>query len=158
MKEKSCCFTGHRNIPTGKKKNVELLLEQLIKEKIAAGYRIFCTGGALGFDTMAAQAVLKLRSRFTDIQLHLYLPYPTQRENWSEKDKAVYEQIKMLSDRCTYLCREYTPYCMSLRNRRLVDNSSACIAYCTQTTGGTVYTMNYAIDSGLDTVNMAVWA
>lgn len=157
MKDKTCCFTGHRSIPEYKQKNLSQMLEQTIKEKIATGYRIFCTGGALGFDTLAAQTVIKLRKKYTDIQLHLYLPYPNQRENWSAADKKVYDNIIKESDFCTYLCREYTPYCMSLRNRRLVDNSSACIAYCTQTKGGTVYTLGYAIDCGLNTVNIAQW-
>ena len=37
----------------------------------------------------------------------------------------------------------------------LVDYSGYCIAYCTKQSGGTVYTMNYAKDSGVKVVNLA---
>ena len=34
---------------------------------IEQGYRYFGAGGALGFDTLAAQTVLELRSEYPDI-------------------------------------------------------------------------------------------
>ncbi len=153
--DKRCCFTGHRDIPDDRYVRTMQLLRQKILKLYTEGYRIFNAGGALGFDTMAAQAVLKLKESFPDVQLHLYLPYPRQAEKWSKKDRAVYEYILKHSDRITYAADEYNSMCTNIRNRALVDNADLCIAYCTQTTGGTVYTMNYALDNGVDVINLA---
>jgi hypothetical protein len=44
---------------------------------------------------------------------------------------------------------------MHKRNRHLVDNSSACIAYLTESKGGTAYTVDYAEKHGLTVFNIA---
>ena len=152
---KRCCFTGHRDIPEDKYIKTMQLLRHKILKLYTEGYRIFNTGGALGFDTMAAQAVLKLKESFPDVQLHLYLPYPQQADKWPVKARAVYDYILRHSDKVTYSDKEYNSGCMNKRNRALVDNADLCIACCTHTTGGTVYTMGYAIDSGVDVINIA---
>ena len=154
-KEKSCCFTGHRDIPYHHRIPVMSLLRQSVESKIKEGYTVFCAGGALGFDTLAALAVLRLKISYPHIRLHLYLPCKDQAAKWSADDKAMYEKIISESDRVVYISENYTPYCMSRRNRALVDNSSFCIAYCTQPKGGTAYTMGYAMDNGIEVRNLA---
>lgn len=54
-----------------------------------------------------------------------------------------------------YTSEEYTRGCMHKRNRHLVDNSSACIAYLTESKGGTAYTVDYAAKHGLTVFNIA---
>ena len=44
---------------------------------------------------------------------------------------------------------------MHKRNRHLVDNSSACIAYLTESKGGTAYTVDYADKHDLTIFNIA---
>lgn len=44
-------------------------MEREIERSIQAGYVYFGAGGALGFDTLAAQMVLKLKERYPDIKL-----------------------------------------------------------------------------------------
>ena len=44
---------------------------------------------------------------------------------------------------------------MLKRNRHLVDNSSACVCYLTESKGGTAYTVDYARRSGIKIVNLA---
>lgn len=154
-KEKSCCFTGHRLIPDDRYYRIMFLLRQTVEQKIKEGYTIFCAGGALGFDTMAALTVISLKRIYPYIQLHLYLPFRKQAEKWSREDRDRYMQIMDSSDKVVYLSDEYTPFCMNRRNRALVDNSSFCIAYCTDTKGGTVYTVSYAIDKNVNVVNLA---
>ncbi|MBQ7904086.1 MAG: DUF1273 family protein [Oscillospiraceae bacterium] len=154
-KEKSCCFTGHRLIPDDRYYRVMFLLRQTVEQKIKEGYTTFCAGGAQGFDTMAALAVMNLKRVYPQVQLHLYLPCRNQAEKWKSADKEMYNKILKAADKIVYISDEYTPYCMNRRNRALVDNSSLCIAYCTQTGGGTVYTVSYAIDNGVDVINLA---
>lgn len=63
----------------------------------------FVTGGALGFDTLAAQAVLELRQRYAHIKLQLILPCKNQTAKWRTADQIVYENIKKGMQRI-YLC------------------------------------------------------
>ena len=74
MKDKTACFTGHRDIPPLKRPGIKHRLEREIEKSIQAGYVYFGAGGALGFDTLAAQTVLKLKGRYQDIKLILVLP------------------------------------------------------------------------------------
>ncbi len=51
MREKTCCFTGHRELPTGwARRRLSAKLEKAIVEQINNGYLFFGAGGALGFD------------------------------------------------------------------------------------------------------------
>lgn len=155
MKEKSCCFTGHRNIPTNQYQSIAEEVEITIEKMIKDGYMFFYAGGALGFDTIAENAVLKLKKKYPEISLILILPCPTQAKFWSENEKSDYEKIKSQADKVVFTSQTYTRYCMLKRNRQLVDSSSACICYLTKNRGGTFYTVNHAAKSNLTIINIA---
>lgn len=155
MKEKTCCFTGHRKIPSGDIERISRRLKCEIEKLIDKGYCYFGAGGALGFDTLAAQTVLALKKDHPHIKLILVLPCVTQTKGWSESDVKVYEQIKADADKYVYTSENYFRGCMQKRNRHLVDNSSACICYLTEESGGTAYTVNYAKSKGLAVINIA---
>lgn len=154
-RENGCCFTGHRVIPQKDYYRVMFLLRQAVENKIKEGYSDFYAGGALGFDTLAAQTVLRLKMIYKDIRLHLLLPCENQADKWPRQDRQVYEKIIKDSDSVTYISKEYTPYCMNQRNRALVDNACYCIAYCTQPEGGSAYTIGYAMDQNIPVDNIA---
>lgn len=78
MREETCCFTGHRAIPLLKRKAVVQSLKAELMTLIDKGYHYFVAGGALGFDTIAAQTVLELKTKFPHIKLILVLPCETQ--------------------------------------------------------------------------------
>lgn len=118
-------------------------------------YRYFGAGGALGFDTIAAQAVLDVKRDHPQVRLILVLPCLSQADRWSDNDKAVYEEIKDKADKVVYTSQEYTKDCMFKRNRHLVDGSSVCICYLTEQTGGTAYTVKYAKKNNLRVINLA---
>ncbi len=155
MKEKSICFTGHRVIAKAKRQTIESRLKERLTEFINGGYCRFLAGGALGFDTLAANSVLELKEDFPDIKLVLVLPCLAQTKGWKSADVAEYERIKSLADEVIYTSEEYTSGCMHKRNRRLVDESSVCIAYLEKQSGGTFYTVNYAEKNGVRVVNVA---
>lgn len=155
MKERTACFTGHRTIPFLQRRKIEKRTEEALIEAIKQDYRFFGTGGALGFDTLAAQTVLRLRKTYPQIKLILVLPCLSQTRGWRPEDIAEYERIKAAADKVVYTSQEYTRDCMFKRNRHLVDNSSLCIAYLTENTGGTAYTVDYARFKGLIIKNVA---
>lgn len=151
----TCCFTGHRVIPSGEKETIRNLLETAIEKAIQDGYRFFRTGGALGFDTLAAQTVLTLKQQYPHIRLILVLPCINQANGWKQADIDEYERIKSLADKVVYTSTEYTYGCMHKRNRHLVDNSSLCICYLTKVSGGTAYTVRYAESKKISVFNLA---
>ncbi|MBR2476591.1 MAG: DUF1273 family protein [Clostridia bacterium] len=152
--EKTCCFSGHRNIPENKYDLICNSVEETIDKLVGEGYRYFGTGGALGFDTIAAKAVLKAKLKYPHIRLILVLPCVSQAKLWSERDIQIYEDIKKRADKVVYTNIEYTNNCMQKRNRHLVDNSSVCVCYINKSSGGTYYTVNYAKRKGLRVINV----
>lgn len=155
MKEKTCCFTGHRQIPSEFLPAITKKLTDTLIFYIEQGYQYFGVGGALGFDTLAAQAVLNLKQQYPDIKLILVLPCRNQADHWNAQDKAEYERIKVMADKVVYTSECYSKGCMHKRNRHLVDESSLCICYLNKTTGGTYYTVNYARTNRLQIINIA---
>ena len=155
MKQQTACFTGHRKIPSGEIPMVKNRLIETIAESIEKGYRFFGAGGALGFDTIAAQTVLELKKRYPDIKLILVLPCQNQTRGWSEDDISEYERIKTRADKVVYVSEQYVRGCMQKRNRHLVDNSSLCICFLKQNSGGTKYTVEYAEKQGIMICNIA---
>lgn len=155
MREKTCCFTGHRELTKQDYKRIGLILEQTIVDLIARGVIFYGAGGALGFDTIAAQTILKLKKKYPHIKLILVLPCKTQAKQWSFTDKEEYERIKAKADKVVYVTQEYTDSCLFKRNRHLVDHSSIFVCYLTKDTGGTDYTVSYARMMGLEVINIA---
>lgn len=155
LRQQTVCFTGHRKIPPEQLPKIVRRLEEIIVELIGDGYRYFGAGGALGFDTLAAQTILDLKQRFPQIKLILVLPCLSQADHWNQRDKEIYDSVKERADKIVYISREYTRECMHKRNRHLVDNSGVCVCYLTEITGGTAYTVKYAQSQNLRVINTA---
>ncbi len=154
-KSQTVFFTGHRDFYHTKGSLAFDALEHTICAYIKKGYKYFVAGGAIGFDTMAAECVLKLKSEGADISLVLMLPCYDQDAKWNEFSRQKYRRTISLADKVIYTAREYSRGCMLARDRAMADCSSACIAYCTRTTGGTAYTVTYASKKGLPITNIA---
>ena len=155
MRSRTCCFSGHRKLPHGDLEKIALRTKEAIVSSIQDGYCYFGTGGALGFDTLAAKVVLELKAKYPEIKLILVLPCRDQTARWSTEDIEEYEEIKSKADKVVYTSEYYYNGCMHKRNRHLIDNSSLCICYLVDSAGGTFYTVNYARQNGVKTVNIA---
>ena len=156
MRTQTICFTGHRTLPASKLPALRQKLKQALTDYIAQGYCYFLAGGALGFDTLAAQTVLELKESYPQIRLFLAIPCLSQPDAWPEADKAEYERIRAAASKIVYTSVAYTSGCMYRRNRYLVDNSSLCLCYLTRFKGGTAYTVRYAMDNNVPVVNLAM--
>ncbi|MBR1735741.1 MAG: DUF1273 family protein [Firmicutes bacterium] len=155
MRDKTCCFTGHRRIDKAKQEGLREKLKAVIIGLIDEDYRYFGVGGAIGFDTEAALTVLELREVYPQIRLILVFPCENQTKGWKESDIEIYENIKARSDKYVYVSKEYTSDCMFKRNRHLVNNSSVCVCFLESEKGGTAYTVKYAKEKGLRIINLA---
>lgn len=150
----SCCFSGHRSILNEDLPKIGSLFFQETKRLIQSGVDHFITGGALGFDTLAALAIIELRREYPQIALELALPCKDQCRKWSKEDILQYQNILSLADKVVFLAEHYYRGCMQKRNRYMVDNSDYCICYCIQHTGGTAYTVRYAEQQNKTVINL----
>jgi len=119
MKEKTTCFTGHRNIPVSEYPQIQKRLADEILNLIHQGVDCFYAGGARGFDTMAALAVLNLKKEFPHIRLILALPCKNQTKGWCEENKKTYSLILENADEAVYTSENYHRVCMQIPKQPL---------------------------------------
>ena len=149
-KDRTVCFTGHRDID--KNEAVEKQLAGIVERLICKGYNSFLSGGARGFDALAAQTILDFKAVHPQITLRLALPFPSQYEKengWTEDDIDSYHTILGAADDVVYIGPQYKRGLYYKRDRYLVDNAAVCVAYQRRKTGGTAYTVNYAKEQGV---------
>ena len=127
-KSQTCCFTGHRDIAPYTPDTVFEQTKAIVTLLVSKGFKYFGTGGALGFDTIAAQAVLSVKETHPEVKLILVLPCENQTKFWKQQDIDVYNDIKLRADKVKVLAPHYYNGCMQKRNRHLVDCSSACLS------------------------------
>ena len=142
----TCFFTGHRIIANKIKSAIAARIEReaaaLIEDK---GVADFITGGALGFDTMAARAIINLKKQYSFIKLHLYLPCYDHMRSWNLENQYEARMIMTNADSKIFVTdSKYITGCMQLRNKRMADDAKYCIAYLNNPRSGTAYTVSYA--------------
>ena len=150
-KSNTCFFTGHRILPADfttnrLKKGIEYLINQ--------GVEIFITGGAIGFDTVCAQAVLEAKKKHPNIQLHIYVPCRNQDLKWNITQKITYQSILKKADHVDFNDRDYYDGCMLERNKKMANASAYCIAYYNGSRSGTGSAVNYAKKQGVTVYNI----
>lgn len=128
---KSLCFTGHRNLQCDiedLQKRLYDVLERAIKNRDVTE---FYNGGAIGFDLLTAETVLKLRQLYPHIKLHMILPCPAreQSKNWGEEHKTAYFHVLEQADSIESVSEHYYSGCMKARNARLVELADYCFCY-----------------------------
>ncbi len=158
IREKCCCFTGHRLLPAREGLWLRRRIREEIWRRADQGVATFLAGGALGFDTIAAQEVVRLRDTvLPDIELVLVLPGQGQEDRWRQRDKEVYWQLLAAAGDTVYTGHRCVPEAYLRRDRYMVDNSAQCICYFNRDSqhSGTAYTVNYAKRQGLALTNLA---
>lgn len=154
-KTKTVCFSGHR-VLYDSKDEIENRLEKAIRQCITNGAENFMAGGALGFDTLAARTVLRLKKEYPKIRLVLALPCPPSEQTlrWTNQQKGEYQEILEQADEVITLSPKYVNGCMLERNRYMVNNSVKLIHYLRSDRGGTKYTVKYAKTRGIELIEL----
>lgn len=153
---RTCCFTGHRDMTLSEKESAAERIKRAVCALVSRGVTNFITGGALGFDTVAAVTVINMkRSEFPEIKLALAIPFRGQPERWRVVDRALYDTIMKAANEVVILSEEYADGCMMKRNRFMVDHSAYCLSYVKKNYGGSYYTEKYARSKGLKVLNLA---
>lgn len=142
---KGCCaFTGHRNVKDDL--DLELLEKSVIYLIEERGINTFYDGMARGFDLIAAGLVLKLKEKYS-IRLIACVPCRGQDSSFSKINKNEYAEILKSCDEVIVLSERYYNGCMQARDRFMVDNAEVVLAYLNEDSGGTWYTVNYAVQA-----------
>jgi len=149
MKNTTCFFTGHRKLPKEKIEHIIKRLDYEIDNLIARGVANFISGGALGFDQIAASLIVAKKEMRRDIRLIFALPYKNQDELWNDAQKQLYRNLLAEADEVIYISEEYFDGCMKKRNRYMVERSAYCICALLNPRSGTGQTVRYAKEQGV---------
>lgn len=153
--ELSVAFSGHRLVPRVLRKQVKYLLVKEIENAYNMGYRYFLCGMAMGFDLMAAEAALSLKSRLKELKLIAVIPHPDQTKLWDEKDKELYDKIYKKANRRILLSEKFSRDSLLKRNDYLLLHSTVLIAfYNGNKRGGTYYTYRRAVKQDKKVINL----
>ena len=114
----SVAFTGHRpqKLPFGFDEtdprcvDFKRRLCNSIEMMILEGYTHFISGGALGMDMYAAEAVLTLREQYPEITLEIAIPHDGQTAKWPQSLRDRAESIREEADVITWIAHEYTKH------------------------------------------------
>lgn len=141
---KTCCFTGHRKIPYSELDQVMQKLNKEIRKAMQKGVDTFICGGALGFDKVCAELILKLKETEKNLKLMLVLPCQARHKFWGSKTREKYQFILSAADAIIYISDAYFKDCRKKRNERMVALSDMCIAYLRKKISGTGQTVHMA--------------
>ena len=139
-----CSFTGHRQIEAEKREMLTELLGRAIGYAYTEGCRTFITGGAIGFDTLAAKEVIRFRMLHRDVKLVLALPCMEQDAKWNSVQKNSYNFTLGEADEVIYTSEAYTKTCMAIRNRYLAESADILISYLGKANSGSAQTVRMA--------------
>ena len=141
MGEKTCCVTGHSDVPVGKEQYVEEALRKEVLAAIAAGYTRFISGFADGVDLTFAAIVAAEKKQNSCLQLEAALPY----RNRINAKSPLFQELLACCDRVYVQSEKSNRQCYHERNRYMVLSSDRVIAvYDGRSTGGTFYTIRFA--------------
>lgn len=155
--EQTCCFTGHRKLPTSELYAIEAQAEKQIRKLYANGVRVFRVGGAMGFDTMMAQLLFRLRETdMPDIKVVLMYPFDGFTDGWTVAEKALYAELLPKYDEVHRVAERGGSGAYLERDKALVNGSAYCIAYCrnTKARSGTAFTVRYANSKAININNL----
>jgi len=155
MREKRCCFTGHRPEKMEySEKDIRPRLKKAIEWAIGKGIVTFITGMAMGTDIWAAEIVLEIREQNPDIHLVCALPHPDFEKYRSDEEKIRFNTIIKKADYVKLVNERYFTGCYQVRNEWMVNRSKMVIAVFNGKLSGTGNTVRYAKNTGAEVINL----
>ena len=151
---KLCIFTGHRALD----QDIALLRRVLMREMERLsdlGYTDFASGGAMGFDLLAAELTLELRALRPETRLLMILPCPGQDGHWPEEERLRYAEVLARADLVRYTSDHYYKGCMLARDRTLAMAADFCLCWLIRGNSGTAYTVRQTLLREVPVVNLA---
>ncbi len=147
MMNDTCCFIGHANKPAKRVGEIILKLDHEIENLIANGVTRFISGGALGFDQIAASLIIAKKEMGKNVRLIFALPCKNQDELWNERQRALYRKLLLEADEIIYISEEGDDY--------MLERSAYCICALLREEGATWQAVRSARERGLKVINVA---
>ena len=143
MEGKTCCVTGHRDVPQKEINHIKTELQREVEKAVSDGFTCFMSGFAEGVDQYFAEIVLELKKTNPALDLVAVIPYRKRLDNLMKTGRT-YEMLEVCAD-VVVIREEYQPSVYSHRNRYMVEHSDRVIAvYDGREKGGTVRTIRFA--------------
>lgn len=132
----TCAFTGHRPGRfkfTHESDDLCVRIKNALTEEIMGLYekkevRTFYSGGAVGVDMWAAEAVLKLRDTLAEVRHVCVIPFVGHCDRWQYTDIARLKEVQAQSDNPPPISPRYTESVYKLRNKYMIDRADYLIA------------------------------
>ncbi len=142
MQKKTCCVTGHRDLPQKEINHVKAALRKEVEKAVTDGFTCFMSGFAEGVDQYFAETVLEMKKSNLALELIAVIPYQKRLDSLRQK-KRTYEMLESCAD-IVVIREEYQPSVYSHRNRYMVEHSDRVIAvYDGREKGGTAGTIRF---------------
>jgi uncharacterized phage-like protein YoqJ len=131
-RSKAVHFTGHRKIAgtyegPAQDKLMEFL-SKLVQEWSAVGWTTWISGGAIGVDQIAMDAVRWAMTFGAPAKLVIARPFPSQASKWPHASQARFAELCKFGEVIDVSPDPYTPQKMQIRNIWMVDNACVTIA------------------------------
>ena len=146
---KTCCVTGHRDIPADQIAYVKQALRHEIELAIADGYTHFLSGFAEGADLFFAEIAAEFCEKNEALTLEGAIPYGGRLRRLENE-----KETKRLLDACgkiSLISKAYAPDVFHKRNQYMINCSRRAIAvYDGRERGGTAATIRMARRKGIE--------
>ena len=124
--KKTCCVTGHRDLPQNQINYVKAALLREIEKSVADGFTCFMSGVAEGVDQYFVEMVMEKQKDDPSLELIAVIPYQKRLDSLRAK-RRTYEMLEACCD-VVVIQEEYQPSVYSHRNRYMVEHSDRVIA------------------------------
>lgn len=142
MKGKTCCVTGHRDLPQNEINKIKTALAHEIDAAVTDGFTCFMSGFADGVDQYFAELVLERKQTTPALELIAVIPYRKRLDSLNKKTRTR-ELLEACAD-VVVIQEKYLPSVYSHRNRYMVEHSDRVIAvYDGRETGGIAKTIRF---------------
>jgi uncharacterized phage-like protein YoqJ len=142
-------FTGHRPPKAGltysHKAEGDWAAVNAVRAYLREHRPEFCiTGGALGFDTLAARACV-----YEQVPFKVYVPCQGHSSRWPQEAQLRYQRMLELASEVKLVTdARYSAWAMMRRNEAMVDHANMVLAWWDGTPGGTKNCIDYAEQQG----------
>lgn len=149
MNKKTCCVTGHRDIPIEQVERIKRKLRREIESAVADGFTHFLSGFAEGADQYFAEIVAEFCERDERLSLEAAIPYRGRLERLGQYAET--RRLLMACRKISVISEEYAKDVYQKRNQYMVEQSERMIAvYDGRETGGTAGTIRFARKKGIE--------
>ena len=97
MKGKTCCVTGHRDLPQNEINKIKAALEHEIDAAVTDGFTCFMSGFADGVDQYFAELVLERKQTNPALELIAVIPYSKRLDSLNKKTRT-HELLEACAD------------------------------------------------------------